>query len=559
MSCGFTDAIDELGSDIVGGLDEAGNAIAGSVTSALGATEDFVSSAAGDVFAAVSGVTNALGNIAANTVSDIEKDAAAVVEQTISTAEAAYTSATSEFNTIVSAATPLYNELESKTVPFLQQYGQAIVDSEAEDQFTGASLLVDIAWQAISTGQPPTTGQLGQIAAQYVAGAEIPGIANALSQYIPGVSTLLDGGDLDSAVSTFLTTGSLPSNLQGVLSGASQSVVGQIDGIENSIAGAVQSALAAVVPDLSKGASLVTDAAGHLVGLADTAANIAKLTQAQIVSLAGVGIKTITATGDVAIDTAQLLALEAGGMKIVAPAVNLADTTADIATYTATQIGALVAAGVTGLQPSDVQASTGVTTIYDAIVSTGQTYSLVPVQALGTFSNFYIIDLAAGQTPVPFTLPSGDAFVRLTSTQGGPSGPTFDLSSISNIDGFEFTSLGLLGCCVGTLFGNAASGIQRHHIHIGFHAALRCRAVQGHRGAHCRHRAKLLRDTPGTDTQRLRHGVDQGRRSRRILEQQHRRQHIFSRWAADRHILCRCGADGELDRFGDNELWSPNP
>ena len=460
MSCGFTDAFEELGSDIVGGLDEAGNTIAGTVTGALGAAESFATSAAGDVFATVSGVTNALGSIVANTVDDIEKDAASVVEQAISTAEAAYTSAASEFNTIVSAATPLYNRLESETVPFLQQYGQAIVDSEAEDQFTGASLLVNIAWAAVSQGQLPSTGQLGQIAAQYAAGAEIPGIANALSQYIPGISTLLDGGDLDSAVSTFLTSGSLPTNLQGVLSGASQSVVGEVDGIGNSISGAVQAALATVVPDLSKGASLVTDAAGHLVGLADTAANIAKLTQAQIVSLAGVGIKTITATGDVAIDTAQLLALEAGGIKIVAPAVNLADTTADIATYTATQIGALVAAGVTGLQPSDVQASTGVTTIYDAIVSTGQTYSLVPVQALGTFSNFYIVDLTAGQTPVPFTLPSGDAFVRLTATQGGPQGQ-LDLSLVSGE-----TSLVLLGSGVSTLFGNAANNPQTYSIEV---------------------------------------------------------------------------------------------
>ena len=460
MSCGFTDAFEELGSDIVGGLDEAGNTIAGTVKGALGAAESFATSAAGDVFATVSGVTNALGSIVANTVDDIEKDAASVVEQAISTAEAAYTSAASEFNTIVSAATPLYNRLESETVPFLQQYGQAIVDSEAEDQFTGASLLVNIAWAAVSQGQLPSTGQLGQIAAQYAAGAEIPGIANALSQYIPGISTLLDGGDLDSAVSTFLTSGSLPTNLQGVLSGASQSVVGQIDGIGNSIAGAVQSALATVVPDLSKGASLVTDAAGHLVGLADTAANIAKLTQAQIVSLAGVGIKTITATGDVAIDTAQLLALEAGGIKIVAPAVNLADTTADIATYTATQIGALVAAGVTGLQPSDVQASTGVTTIYDAIVSTGQTYGLVPVQALGTFTNFYIVDLTAGQTPVPFTLPSGDAFVRLTATQGGPQGQ-LDLTLVSGE-----TSLVLLGSGVSTLFGNAANNPQTYSLEV---------------------------------------------------------------------------------------------
>ena len=450
MSCGFTDAFDDLGSDIVGGLDEAGNTIAGTVTGALGAAESFVSSAAGDVFAAVSGVTNALGSIAANTIDDIEKDAATIVEQTISTAEAAYTSATSEFDTIVSAATPLYNKLEAQTVPFLQTYGQAIVDSEAEDQFTGASLLVNIAWAAVSQGQLPSTGQLGQIAAQYAAGAEIPGIANALSEYIPGVSALLDGGDLDSAVSTFLTTGSLPSNLQSVLSGASQSVVGEVDGIESSIAGAVQTALSSAVAGLGSGASLVTDAAGNLVGLADTAANIAQLTQAQIVSLAGVGIKAITATGDVAIDTAQVLALEASGIKIVAPAVNLADTTADIATYTSAQIGALVAAGVTGLQPSDVQASTGVTTIYDAIVSTGQTYSLVPVQALGTLSDFYIVDLTAGQTPVPFTLPGGLSEVRLTATQGGPQGE-LDLSSISGVTDLPFEG------GVYTLFGNAAN------------------------------------------------------------------------------------------------------
>jgi hypothetical protein len=74
------------------------------------------------------------------------------------------------------------------------------------------------------------------------------------------------------------------------------------------------------------------------------------LTPAQISQLQGLGVSSITATdASIVIDAAQVVALEAGSIKLAAPSgdtVTLSDTAADFATLTAAQIVDLPAIGI---------------------------------------------------------------------------------------------------------------------------------------------------------------------------------------------------------------------
>jgi hypothetical protein len=89
-------------------------------------------------------------------------------------------------------------------------------------------------------------------------------------------------------------------------------------------------------------------APGDKVEIADTAANIQTLTSAQISSLDGTGVSSITTT-DVQVELTgrQAVALESAGLAVSDPTVT--DTAANIESLTAAQIAQLGATGVTGI------------------------------------------------------------------------------------------------------------------------------------------------------------------------------------------------------------------
>ncbi len=88
---------------------------------------------------------------------------------------------------------------------------------------------------------------------------------------------------------------------------------------------------------------------GDLVSLADSAANLEAMTQAEIEALKGVGVAAIDATGVVDFTASQIEALEAAGLKITGAAEVLADTAADIAALSVQQLSDLRSAGASSI------------------------------------------------------------------------------------------------------------------------------------------------------------------------------------------------------------------
>src|SRR5579885_1307175 len=214
------------------------------------------------------------------------------------------------------------DDVLSFTVAQFQALGQINVNASAT--FTLADTGANIA--------ALTAGQIGALALQGVdvIDASDDALSLSVAQYQALGTVALTVGDLVTLADSGSNIAALTATQIGQLAG------NQIDAID-----ATDNALSLTVAQYNALGS-VTLTAGDTVTLADTGAHIAALTAGQIGALAGAGIDAIDATdGALSLSIAQYNAL--GTVSLTADdTVTLADTGANLAGLTATDIGNLV-------------------------------------------------------------------------------------------------------------------------------------------------------------------------------------------------------------------------
>ena len=350
---------------VVTGIGQVGSAVVSGVTNAANTVASATENVVNGVFQTVDNAVSDLGKLTANTVQAVEQDVGAALSSVSSAVNSTVAAAESDFNGVVAAGAADLKQIGDGAGTFFKEYGHALIDVAADYVAPGSSILIDALWTEAENGfKPPSLALLGQAAAQGLADEVLPGIDEALGEALPGIAADVASGTLDQTVETFIKTGQLPTG-QSLLTGAASQL---IDGLQPDI----QQALSDALPDLSDGLQTLENISSTAKELVTTGADLAKLTQGQIVALADTGLTEISTLGQsLSLDPSQILAVEAAGVDIVAPVVKLADSANDIIAYSTAQLDELANVGVTELLATDSAALVIGTSEIDALTSAG--------------------------------------------------------------------------------------------------------------------------------------------------------------------------------------------
>ena len=215
-----------------------------------------------------------------------------------------------------------------------------LADRSALDKIVGGFQVSDTALEIGSN-----LNQLGDSAIRAITISNNSAVAVSLAQLTNDASEI---GKLANANATpyQLTISDTVANLESGLS-TLEADVGHLASI-SSVGGTLAVGLSTYLADRAALAKLV----GGFTIL-DTAANLTKLTTAEIASFAASGVKSITGTrGTLALSVAQALALENAHVAVSTPSGNpvmLSDTSVNIDALTASEIAGLATIGVTSV------------------------------------------------------------------------------------------------------------------------------------------------------------------------------------------------------------------
>ncbi len=192
----------------------------------------------------------------------------------------------------------------------------------------------------------------------------------------------------------------------------------------------------------------ITAPSGSKVTVSDQAANIQAMSASQVAALSAAGVSGVTATdGSVTLSLAQAVALESPVIKVTAPAgstVSAADTAANIAALTTTQIAGLKSIGVTALSGIDanvaltVAQATALETAgvslspptggSDAIVDTAAHIRALTATQIAGLGNLHVTQIQASDTSANLTVAQAVALETANIAVSAPGGSVVQIS-----------------------------------------------------------------------------------------------------------------------------------